>query len=694
MNTKYNILYNGDIALEQGLEELNSKYVDDYWKRLPIEPLKVDELAIPGVKGTVDNSNASFERAEEKAVKAVQKHSMNIAGTEKNSQIDNAYLLLGKSRYYSQRFVPAMEAFNYVIKNYPTADLIHETRIWRAKTLLRINADELALQSLELMLAKEELYEEYIIEDAHTAIAMVYTVMDSTDQVVYHLKKAVRTDYNREQKARNLFILGQIYREQNKIDSSQIAFEQIIEMKKIPYKYQIHSEIEKAKNLSEDTDLLALNKRLTKLINTRENRPYLDELHYQSGIVFEERGLLEPAEFNYNKSAHAPNAKQFQQSLSFEKLGNLSFDKTNFVKAGAYYDSVLRIPQDRNTKRFRRLKRKRENLEEVILYEGVARITDSILNIVSMSEDEQKSFFQAYIDELLIIKEEQDLKAQEYNSGFGGFADDTNNQTSSNGKWYFYNAQLSGFGTQRFRQVWGNRPYEENWRISDKSTLRGNIEPEEELFDVADLDEEEKYKLESYLDRIPTSQKELDSISSARNEAYFNLGLIYKEQFKEYEIASYRFEDLLTFSPETKYILPAKYHLYKIYLELGSPKSETHKDDIVSNYADTKYAKMITNPQAILADDENDPENIYEDVYCEYEAENYEDVLSRSNDAIELYEDLPILPKFELLRAFTIGKLKGVDAFKTALEFVALNYSNTIEGKKAMEVIETINKLE
>ena len=334
-------MYNGDIALAQGLEELNSNYIDDYWKRLPIEPLKVDVLALPGIKGMVDNSNASFEKAEEKAVKAIQRHGMNIAGTERNSQIDDAYLLLGKSRYYSQRFVPALEAFTYVIKNYPTADLHVETRIWRAKTMLRINNEELALQTLQLILNKQKVFEEQVVEDAHTAIAMVYTAMDSTHLVAYHLKQATLTDNNKEQKARNLFVLGQIYREQQKLDSSNMVFRQIIEMKRIPYKYQIHSEIEIAKNLDDGTDVLALNYRLTELINDRENRPYLDELYYQAGLVSEKQNQLGIAELNYNQSVHAKNAKQFQKGLSYERLGNLNFNSANFVIAGAYYDLSL-----------------------------------------------------------------------------------------------------------------------------------------------------------------------------------------------------------------------------------------------------------------------------------------------------------------------------------------------------------------
>ena len=60
---------------------------------------------------------------------------------------------------------------------------------------------------------------------------------------------------------------------------------------------------------------------------------------------------------------------------------------------------------------------------------------------------------------------------------------------------------------------------------------------------------------------------------------------------------------------------------------------------------------------------------------------------------LEKYKKLFILPKFELLRAYASGERDGVEAFQKALEFVSLTYSNSEEGKKAAEVLETINKL-
>jgi hypothetical protein len=48
-----------------------------------------------------------------------------------------------------------------------------------------------------------------------------------------------------------------------------------------------------------------------------------------------------------------------------------------------------------------------------------------------------------------------------------------------------------------------------------------------------------------------------------------------------------------------------------------------------------------------------------------------------------------IVPKFELLKANTIGKLQGLDAYKKAMQYVADNYPNSEEGKKAQDILKT-----
>ena len=164
LTTKYNVLFNGKVSFKKGLDALNNEYKDDWFKQLLVEPIKFEEdkfIISPkysGIGGGFDTNKNEVKKAttpfgiaEEKAVKAIQKHGMNINSEERNRQIDDAYLLLGKSRYYEQRFIPAIEAFNYIISNYQKASLIYETKIWRAKANIRIDNEELAIESLKLM---------------------------------------------------------------------------------------------------------------------------------------------------------------------------------------------------------------------------------------------------------------------------------------------------------------------------------------------------------------------------------------------------------------------------------------------------------------------------------------------------------------------------------------------------------------
>ena len=103
-----------------------SQNKDNFWEILPVERMQIGEDKIL----PKENKNANFERAETKATKAIQKHSMNIQGSEKNPQMDESYLLLGKSRYYDQRFLPALEDFNYVLYKYPKSDKIYQVKIF------------------------------------------------------------------------------------------------------------------------------------------------------------------------------------------------------------------------------------------------------------------------------------------------------------------------------------------------------------------------------------------------------------------------------------------------------------------------------------------------------------------------------------------------------------------------------------
>ncbi len=695
LNTKYNTLYNGNIAFEEGRAELNANYKDDYWKVLPIERLAVSEE----IKLDSEDNNPNFIIGEEKATKAIQKHSMDIRDEERNPQTDEAFLLLGKTRYFDQRYIPALEAFNYIIKKYSYSDKLNEAHIWREKVNIRLENEELALTNLRRLLKFEELKDQEYA-DARAMMAQAFINLKAPDTAIQQLKIASYYTKKNSEKGRYLYIIGQLYNQLGHKDSANYAFEKVIELKRrSPRVYMINAEIQKIRN----TEITSSNKEevlkyLTKLEEDRENRPFLNKIYRQIAEFHLENASDSLALQYFDKSLRASQEEPQLNALNYENLAEYNFDKNIYKVAGAYYDSMLtNLPL--NTKKHRATQKKLDNLEDVIKYEEIVTETDSIIGIYNMSADDRLSYFQEYIDQLKAAEEEAKKKAEEkITASFASFGESKGGKENK-GKFYFYNLTSLGYGKNDFTNRWGNRKLEDDWRWSNKTrtssaeVAENKNTPKDSL--NSDSTQEVKYDLAFYMDRIPKDKSVIDSLKGERNFANYQLGLIYKEKFKENRLAAGKLEDVLASQPEERLILPSKYNLYKIYEEEESPLLAGMKENILQNHGDSRYAEILLNPSAVLASDSDSPDVRYGKLYAKYRNQEYLTVITEAEENINKFTGDPIVPKFEMLKANAIGRLNGFEQFKEALNYVALTYPNNPEGKKAeIMVAEQLPKLE
>lgn len=692
VTAEYNALYNGYLALEEGRKTLNDAYNDDYWDILPIERMQItEEIILPG-----QSKNENFNRAEEKAVKAIQKHSMNLQGKEKNPQIDEAYLLLGKARYFDQRFVPALEAFNYILYKYPASDKINQAKIWREKTNIRLDNNELAIKNLKRLLEREKLSNQDLA-DATSMLAQAYLNTKSVDSSITQLKIAANTTKSNDEVGRYRFIQGQLYNTLGYKDSANIAFDKVIELnRKTPRIYLISAQLEKIKNFDyEHGDKSACLELLTKLEENRENRPFLDKIYHQIGEFHRNNNSEYLAVSYYNKSLRTNSNDKQLRARNYQILGDINFDNSLYKQAGAYYDSTMtNLVAD--SKPYRIIKRKRENLEDVIYYEGIAQVNDSVLKLVNLPETDRIAFFESYIEKLKSKAEEEKEKeeAAKQNTGLAtvnnpvGGTNPMNQRgiPSQESMFYFYNPTTVAYGKNEFVKIWGNRTLEDDWRWSSKGkTTINSAVSNNQVF--ADATVDELYDPQYYISKIPTDTKQIDSISKERNYAYYQLGLIYKEKFKEYQLAKSKFEEVLKSNPEERIVLPSKYNLYKIYELLGQKdEAEIAKNDIVSNYKDSRYASILSNPELATLKDDNSPESVYESIYQLHENQEYAQVISKCETYINAFDGDPIVPKLELLKATATGRLFGLEPYSKAINYIAITYANTPEGQQAQEI--------
>ena len=695
LNTKYNTLYNGNIAFELGRETLNDTYQDDYFEVLPIERLEVSGE----IKLDSEDNNPNFLIAEEKATKAIQRHSMDIKDEERNPQIDEAFLLLGKARYFDERYIPALESFNYVLNKYSESDKLNEASIWREKVNIRLENDDLAIKNLKRLMKYERLKDQEYA-DARAMMAQAFINLNAPDTAVQNLKIASHYTTKNPERGRYYYIIGQLYNQLGFKDSANYAFDKVIELnRKSPRVYMINAKIEKLKN----TQVTSENKEevleyLTKMEMNRENRPYLDGIYRQLAEFHLEQESDSLALVYFNKSLRASQNKPKLNALNYENLAEYNFDESVYKPAGAYYDSVL-TNLNENTKKFRAIKKKRDNLEDVIKYEDIVQYSDSVITIYQMPKDEQLAYFGKHIEELQKAKEAAQKKEKaRITDGFAAFSNSKGGKENK-GKFYFYNITSLGYGQNDFKNRWGNRELTDDWRWSDKSVINTENVALQNAPGVNDslsvVSEDEKFSLDYYMDRLPTDVAVIDSLKTERNFANYQLGLIYKEKFNENLLAAAKLEDVLASNAEERLILPSKYNLYKIYEEVDSPLKETMKADIIANHADSRYAEILLNPQAVLADSSDSPEKRYESLFKQYKDQQYLQVITGSEENINRFTGDPIVPKFEMLKANAIGRLQGFEPFKEALNYVALTYPNNPEGKKAEQMIaEQLPKLE
>jgi len=720
VTTEYNVLYNGNIALDKGLEELKATYQDNFWEVLPIERTSEKaEITLPE-----PTKNQNFEGAEEKAVKAIQKHSMNIAGTEKNPQMDEAYLLLAKARYYQNRFIPALEALNYILYKYPLSDRIYHAKVWREKVNIRLDNEDVAIKNLKRLL-KDKKIKGQDLADANAMLAQAYMNIQVKDTAIAALKIAKEATNNNEEKARYTFILGQLYENLQYNDSAYSAFQEVINMnRKAPRRYVVQSHAKQALQFDfKNGDTLVFVEKFNTLLEDRENRPFLDVLNHQIGIFYDKQGLNSNAKTHYNKSIKILSKDKYLAASNYRNLGEIFFREADYKTAGKYYDSTLLRLDDR-TREHRKIKKKRDNLEDVIKYEAIAQQNDSILNVVAMNDLERATFYENYISKLKIDEEKKAKLAEENAKKEANItASSSNNMPigklnaagkkdmqlldmnvpsafssgkgldKSSSNFYFYNPATVAFGRKEFQSRWGKRALKDNWRRSSELIKDVNIisnDSTDSDQNDAEIKKEQnpKYQTEFYLSQIPTDQNFLDSLAKDRNFAYYQLGFIYKEKFKEYPLAASRLEQLLKNNPEERLVLPSMYSLYKIYQQISPLKAEEIKQTILAQYPNSRYAQILNHPEVEITDNEN-PELVFNTLYKKFESNQIREVLVALDEAIFNFTGEESLPKFEMLKAKAVARLKGVEEYKKALNFVALTYPNVEEGKQAEKMIQT-----
>ena len=675
--TKFNVLFNGEEAIRSGIVAEVLSHQPNFWDQLPVEPFPLIDLFSLEVK-----ENPSFTRAEEKAVIAVQKHSMLIGDQQRNTQIDEAYMLLGKARFYNGRYLQALDAFNYVIDQLPNANSRRNAQIWKAKVFLQLLQEQRAAAIfLELIDQNELTVSEYVEVSAH--LAKAYIALNQPEKATKPLYNAAAGVKDKALQARYYYLLGQLHDNLEHKDSAALAYQSVINLnRRIPRIFWIHAKLNQLN--TNQLDLESTQKAYKKLTKNEENKKYLDKIHFSHASYSLSHFDTIAAKNLINASLRTNTKDKMLKGLAYETMGEVFFDENQFVTAGAYLDSTLNVLEPK-TRRFRKITRKRNKLNDIIKYETNRQTSDSLLALMTKTPEEQASIFTRYIADL---KEADSLQKQQQQKQ----QQSTANTSFFDSEFYFYNSAMRSRGESEFFRIWGNISKTDNWRYANQQAATETIvdtatETEQKIEKAVEVDP--RYMLETYINQIPPPEAR-DSLVQVRNTAYFDAGLAYKEQFAAYLQAKDRLLTLLSF--DSDYTLPSLYHLYQIEEETGGAKALTYKNQIISEYPNSQYAAILQNPEAAegaLARFE-ERYNLLEE---RFKAQAFEEVIDQSFDAILSLQDENLRSRFSLLRAHAIGRLDGIAAYERALSEVALAFPNQKAGEEASRRLLEVREL-
>src|SRR5690606_30220073 len=168
----------------------------------------------------------------------------------------------------------------------------------------------------------------------------------------------------------------------------------------------------------------------------------------------------------------------------------------------------------------------------------------------------------------------------------------------------------------------------------------------------------------------------------------------YFDLFKNAKTATATLEHLVSTPPkEESTTAQAYYQLYRINNKVeNTAKADEYKNYILTNYPNSVYAEYILNPEVdFITPTTKEALAFYEETYHLYKEDKFDEVKSRTAEAIEKYPTEIIIAKFAVLNSLAIGATEGRDNFINALELVTVAYQNTPEAKKAREILDLLN---
>ena len=658
--------YNAYFLAKERMKEIEAIYWqnhdDNYYNILSIFP-KVDTVTATFVQEPLEDCII-------KASLAIQNH--------KNSKwVDDSYVLVGKARYYDADFVNAIETFKYVNVNSPDDNARHQALVFLMRTFIDYQEEQNAI-AVSDFLQKEKLNKNNL-KTLYLTRAYLYQQRQDYNNMVQNLALAAPLLSKGDRPARLHFITGQVFQE---LGFESLAYEHYREsLKNNPaYELSFYARLNMAQvfELADNKDVNKARRYFSSLLKDNKNKEFRDKIYYEMAEFEMKQNNQEQAITYYKNSAQASINNNRQKSYAFHRLGQIYYEKIkDYALAKAYYDSTIAV-MPHTEENYERIKKRQEILADFVQQHNTIALQDSLLLLSYMDS----SALVAMADQRWAAQQE-DIKLLAQSSrqagGISGanFFSQMGNTETQTGSWYFYSTASISTGRAEFVRRWGNRPLQDNWRRNktlvnrQANTFAQNEALEEEAEEIGLSEEEQRaaYRQE-FFGQIPFSDEARVNANMAIEEAYYTLGNIYNFNLEEPQNAKETFITLLERYPDTPHEPEVLYLLYIISNSLQPQSGEPYKEELLSEFPNSTYAKTIRNPnykqesEALSAE----LQKLYATAFNAYKGGDYTQSDSLLSFALNEYPVTDFTDNLSLLQIMLIGKTGHISQYQYRLE--------------------------
>lgn len=693
--TRYNYYFNAYEAYKAGMKKLEELHQDDFNEILKVFPY-----------GGADDAQSVFpdmDKAIQKLSIAALKHSMFIADRERNSWMDESYLLMGKAQLAKRDYIAAKSSFEFIISRFdklPTKydAMVHQARLYimkeqyeKAEPLLGIvsGAVKKGITNKEAKVMYPMVYADFHLQQKNYAAAIPF------------LRQAIKVNPSKKARYRMSYILAQVLYVENNYEEAGKAFNKVIRMNP-PYSYAFNARINMARCYDAENGGSArgIVKLLEKMLKDEKNKEYLDQVYYAlAEISLKQQDTVQAIEY-LRQSAASSMQNRNQKALSCLKLADLYFLEPDYKNSQAYYDSTMQF-LNKEYPDYEGISKKTTVLNELVGHLLIIENEDSLQRIAAMSENDRNALIDGIIKEIL---EQEEIKRQEEMERQKSiqFYEEENRKPSSvtqSQGFYFYSSQALSMGFTEFQKRWNGRPLEDMWRLSDKKggNFSGDMAEGQDSTAVDSLagpvgnPKDRNY----YLSQLPLTPELLIISNHKIAKALLGAGHVYRTGLNDPDQAISSF---LTFEkrfPGDSMEVQAWFQLYNIYKEVEFIEmAERYKQKIIKGYPDTDYARLLIDPEyyAKLEARKNEGENFYSSTYEAFINGDHDKVVRNKAIAFAKYGDKDLLARFDYLKLLSANRDIAQDSLRPILVTFAGKYPDTRAEKHARALIASIDE--